>query len=101
MAKMKKIDIEEGKSHEVAELICLNCHSRAIHVYPVETLLKDLQCKCGATGLLIKTGQTLYTSPTDLCSKCKLCVENYCKMCITPVDDYCGYFSEVDNGNDK
>ena len=58
--KMEKItDIEANLPHEVAELICLNCHSRAIHVYPQSTLLKNLECKCGITGLLIQTGQTL------------------------------------------
>ena len=93
--------IEENTPHEVAELICLKCHNRAIHVYPVETLLKDLQCKCGTTRLLIKTGQTLHISQKDLCNKCKLCVENSCKIHITPVDDYCGYFSEVEDRNDQ
>ncbi len=94
------IDFAENTPHEIAELICLKCYSRAIHVYPAETLLKDLKCKCGATGLLIKTGQTLHISQTDLCNKCKLYVENSCKIHITPVDDYCGYFSEVEDGNE-
>ena len=53
------LDISKNESHEVAELICLNCHQRWIGVYPEKTLLKDLQCKCGATGLVIKTGQTI------------------------------------------
>ncbi len=54
----KVVDIEENMPHEVAELICLNCHRRWIGVWPQKTLLKDLQCKCGCIGLVIKTGQT-------------------------------------------
>ena len=57
MAKIQSI--EENLPHEVAELICLNCHRRWIGVYPQKTLLKDLECKCGAVGYVIKTGQTL------------------------------------------
>lgn len=57
MAKI--IPLEENLTHEVSELICLNCHRRWIGVYPESTLLKELQCKCGCTGLVIKTGQTL------------------------------------------
>ena len=53
------LDISKNEPHEVAELICLNCHKRWIGVYPEKTLLKDLKCKCGATGLVIKTGQTI------------------------------------------
>ncbi len=55
----KILGIEDNQPHEVAELICLNCHKRWIGVYPQKTLLKDLECKCGETGLVIKTGQTL------------------------------------------
>lgn len=51
--------IEENIEHEVAELICLNCHQRWIGVYPSEVPLKDIECKCGVKGLVIKTGQTL------------------------------------------
>lgn len=53
------LEFESNMEHEVAELICLNCHKRWIGVYPQQKLLKDIQCKCGATGLVIKTGQTL------------------------------------------
>lgn len=49
----------ENEPHEVAELICLKCLNRTIHVYPEKVLLKHLECKCGETGFLIKTGQTL------------------------------------------
>ena len=51
--------IEENIEHEVTELICLKCLNRAIHVYPEKILLKELECKCGEIGYLIKTGQTL------------------------------------------
>ena len=53
------IFIEDNMEHEVSELICLKCLNRAIHVYPSSVLLKDLECKCGEVGYLIKTGQTL------------------------------------------
>lgn len=50
-------DITANKPHEVAELICLGCHSRWIGAY--HGLLKDAVCECGAKGLIIKTGQTI------------------------------------------
>ena len=53
------VNIEEYTQHEVAELICLKCNTRWIGVYPQNTLLKDIECKCGGKGLVIKTGQTL------------------------------------------
>jgi hypothetical protein len=55
----KIIEIEKNLPHEVAELICLRCHDRWIGVYPQCVNLKDIKCKCGAIGLVIKTGQTL------------------------------------------
>ena len=51
--------IEENLSHEISELICLKCFHRWIGVYPERTCLKDLVCKCGSVGYVIKTGQTL------------------------------------------
>lgn len=54
------IDIEENEPHEVAEVICLKCLHRWIAVYPEKTLLKNLECKCGCVGYVIKTGQTLF-----------------------------------------
>lgn len=45
--------------HEVSEVICLKCLHRWIAVYPEETQLKHLECKCGEVGYVIKTGQTL------------------------------------------
>lgn len=58
---MKKVitDIEENLENEVSELICLKCLHRWIGVYPVSTPLKELECKCGAVGYAIKTGQTM------------------------------------------
>jgi hypothetical protein len=50
-------NIEDYFPHEMAELICLKCLNRAVHVYPSSVMLKDLECKCGAVGFLIKTGQ--------------------------------------------
>ena len=51
--------------HEVAELMCLKCLSRWIGVYPQKVLLKDIECKCGAIGYVIKTGQTLEAESED------------------------------------
>ena len=53
------VNIEEYIPHEVAELICLKCNARWIGVYPQSTLPKDIECKCGEKGFVIKTGQTL------------------------------------------
>ena len=55
----KALEEEENQPYEVAELICLGCHQRWIGVYPVSTTLKELECKCGTVGLVIKTGQTI------------------------------------------
>jgi hypothetical protein len=51
--------IEDNIEHEVSELICLKCLNRWIGVYPSETPLNQLECKCGEIGYVIKTGQTL------------------------------------------
>jgi hypothetical protein len=59
-------DIETNLEHEVSELICLKCLNRWIGVYPEKTLLKDLECKCGEVGYVIKTGQTLYEDNSDM-----------------------------------
>lgn len=53
------IHIEDNIEHEVAELICLKCLNRWIGVYPLELPLKNIECKCGEVGCVIKTGQTL------------------------------------------
>ena len=59
------ISIEENMPHEVSEVICLKCLNRWIAVYPEKTLLKDLECKCGEVGYVIKTGQTLEDVPDE------------------------------------
>ena len=53
------VDYEKNMPHEVAELICLKCLNRWIGVYPQSVLLKEIKCKCGAVGYVIKTGQTM------------------------------------------
>ena len=50
---------EENQEHEICELICLKCLNRWIGVFPTETLLKNIECKCGEVGYVIKTGQSL------------------------------------------
>lgn len=58
--KSKNKLLQKPRGWEVSELICLKCLSRAVHVYNIKTPLKELQCKCGEAGYLIKTGQTLF-----------------------------------------
>lgn len=53
------IDFAKNLKHEVAEVICLKCLTRWIAVYPAETRLCNLECRCGEMGYVIKTGQTL------------------------------------------
>ena len=44
--------------HDVAEVICLKCLKRHIAVYPMGTLLKDMECPyCEEIGYIIMTGQ--------------------------------------------
>ena len=50
---------EDNLPHEISELICLKCYNRWIGVYPENLSLKDIECKCGAMGFVIKTGQTI------------------------------------------
>ncbi len=57
--------LESSLEHEVAEVICLKCLNRWIAVYPQDTLLKDIECKCGFIGAVIKTGQTLNIDTDD------------------------------------
>ena len=59
------IFIEDDIEHEVSELICLKCFNRWIGVYPSELPLKDIECKCGEVGYVIKTGQTLPDVPDE------------------------------------
>lgn len=56
---------EDNTEHEVAELMCLKCLDRWIGVYPSELPLKDIECKCGEVGYVIKTGQTLPDVPDE------------------------------------
>lgn len=56
---MNMVNLDDYRPHEIAELICVKCFHRYIGVYPVGTLLKDLECpKCGK-GFTIKTGQDI------------------------------------------
>lgn len=57
--------IEDNIEHEVSELICLKCFNRWIGVFPSELPLKDIECKCGEVGYVIKTGQTLPDVPDE------------------------------------
>ena len=50
---------DKNTPHIVQEVICLKCLFRYIVVRPSETLLKDLECKCGNKGFVIATGQEL------------------------------------------
>lgn len=63
--KGKMIDFYANKPHMVSEVICLKCHKRWIAVYPEKTLLKELECPCGAVGYVIKTGQELEEGAED------------------------------------
>lgn len=68
MADNNNLEIVSNEAyleHEVAELICLKCLHRRITVYPVTTLLGDMECECGAVGFLVKTGQTLPESEAE------------------------------------
>lgn len=54
------IDINDGLSHRVSEVICVMCWWRWIAVRPVTTLLKDLECPgCHNQGYVIETGEIL------------------------------------------
>lgn len=53
------IDFSANEPHVVCEVICLKCLRRWIAVYPQKTLLKQLECSCGAVGYVIKTGQEI------------------------------------------
>lgn len=58
--KIVEFDKDINSPHEVAELICLGCRKRWIGVYRANLPLKDMECKCGRVGSIIKTGQTLF-----------------------------------------
>lgn len=84
------VDINNNIPHEVSEVICLKCLNRWIAVYPEDTPLKMLECKCGEIGYVIKTGQTM---PQE--SECDKC-EHYKNKCLLGLsescDIYCAYF---------
>lgn len=68
MADNNNLEIVSNEAyleHEVSELICLKCLHRWIGVYPKQTPLKNLECKCGAVGFVIKTGQTIETTESE------------------------------------
>lgn len=57
---MSEVDFYKNQAHEVCELMCVHCYDRWIGVFPQKSLLKDMVCeKCGKTGTIIKTGQTV------------------------------------------
>lgn len=89
--------IENDLPHEVSELVCLKCLNRWIGVYPEDVPLKELECKCGAVGYVIKTGQTL-DDPDSVDAECKTCghIENgKCKLGLHSDERYyCGYWKD-------
>lgn len=90
------LGIESHLEHEVCELICLKCLNRWIGVFPTKTLLKNLECKCGEVGYVIKTGQTL--EQTIQCVTCKHYVDNKCKLRISYNKDiWCEYYLKGEN----
>lgn len=80
-------DIETYLEHEVSELICLKCLNRWIGVYPIDTPLKDIECKCGEVGYVIKTGQIIEENECDLCIHSQ---NGRCKIGLHS-DGRCGY----------
>jgi hypothetical protein len=87
--------IEDNIPHEVSEVICLKCLHRWIAVYPTSTLLKDLECKCGAVGYVIKTGQTVEQETKTQCDTCKICVNGKCKLGLSNNPEiYCEFYKE-------
>lgn len=86
-------DICENTPHEVSEVICLKCLHRWIAVYPQETLLKQLECKCGEVGFVIKTGQIL--SEQNQCNKCAH-FDKECRLKLSQdIYNSCEYFQKV------
>lgn len=82
--------IEDNLPHEVAELICLNCHQRWIGVYPQKTPLKNIECTCGVVGMVIKTGQTL--PEENQCEDCSHNKNGRCTLKLSMDSDFiCEY----------
>ncbi len=89
-------EIEENLVHEVSEVICLKCLHRWIDVYPQATALKELECKCGAVGYVIKTGQT-FEDADDECDKCLHCKDGKCSLGLhSSKEIYCEYYKGED-----
>ena len=87
---METLNMENNIPHEVSELICLKCLNRWIGVYPTKTPLKELECKCGAIGYVIKTGQTI--EEENECEKCNH-YNGKCKLGLSHNPEiYCEYF---------
>ena len=59
MGKIIKFRKVQSKEYVVSELICLKCLRRWIAVYPRDTPLSQIECKCGEVGYVIHTGQEL------------------------------------------
>jgi hypothetical protein len=53
------VDISEGLSHKVSEVICVKCGERWLAVRPKQTLLKELECHKHHIGFVIETGEIL------------------------------------------
>ena len=85
--------IDDKTPHEVSEVICLKCLRRWIAVYPEDMLLKEIDCKCGEVGYVIKTGQTI---PQE--SECETC-KHFKGKCLLGLSEnpeiYCGYKENV------
>jgi len=55
--KNNVVDIEKNIPHKISEVICLKCLHRWNAIRPEKTLLKALECPCGAVGFVIETGE--------------------------------------------
>lgn len=54
-----RLEKEANQPHVVSEVVCLKCLRRWIAVRPEKTLLRQLECRCGAVGFAIETGEIL------------------------------------------
>jgi len=90
------MDNQDTQGYEVSELVCLKCLNRWIGVYPSDVPLKNVECKCGAVGFVIKTGQLL---PEE--SECYTCEvfdgqKGKCKLNLSGVQP-CDYKRTIAN----
>ena len=51
--------MDDSFPYQISEVICISCKERFICSRPEEILLKNLECKCGAMGFIIETGEDL------------------------------------------